>query len=391
MGKFRSYKYFLVLAMLSFSSSLWAQEDYKTVQKNDTLTSGEFHLAEQVMDFLTIEGQKFSVVTFPIGGYSEQTGLSVGLMPIFTWKNTKEKLGSTYNRPTSLIPSFEISTKGMYDADLSLILFGIGNWNLFMTGYLTYTPNTFYGINELDPVEISSYFNTIYGGNGEFTYGLDKNWFVGLRFDLQHNSFEKIQGDALNESVLGYQGGNTVGLGPVVKYDSRDDIVYPTKGFFGTVAFATYMQGMGNTYQYQHFYTDLRYFIPLANDKNVFAFNYLYHNKVGDVPFYALNQLGGKKRLRSIGQPNRFMDKQLMLLQAEYRREIWWRIGMTAFFGLGNTWGQEHTALTKDMKYGGGLGFRFRLSEEVKLNFRMDIGFGNYDQQGTWLTSREAY
>ena len=365
---------FILLLLLTVSTSYGQQV-------NDTT---EFALVDKLIDILTVnsKNEDFSMVFYPTGDYSEQTGLSVGVMPILTWKRDKE---GEYFRPTSLIPSLEISTKGMYDADLSLILFGLGRWNIFASGFFTYTPNTYYGINQTQPQDSSAYFNKIFGAIGEMSYALNPKWFAGLRFDVQYNDFDKIEGDALNESVNGYEGGFTPGLGPVLKYDTRDDIIYPSKGSFITTAFVYYP----GQYEFNHFFVDARYFIPLEEDKKILALNYLYHNKSGNVPFYQLNQLGGKNRLRSIGQPNRFIDEQMMLFQAEYRQEIWWRIGMTAFFGVGNVFGE--IPFTQDMKYGGGLGLRFRLVDEINLNFRLDIGFGNYQQQGTWITSREAF
>ncbi|AZQ65307.1 hypothetical protein EI427_24130 [Flammeovirga pectinis] len=358
---------------------------------SDTLT--DKNVVDKIIDVITYDAKKFTTVTYPMAGYSEQEGFSIGVMPVFTFKDKKEKehIKRRFYRPTTLIPSVMVSTKGLFNVDASLVMFGKGRFNMYFTGIYQYVPNTFYGVNNLAPADTSQFFNRRFSSFGEVSYELTEILFIGIRYDIQQNKIEDIQGEILNDKVLGYDGGFSLGLGPIFKFDTRDDIVYPTKGSLLKVAVTTYPEFFANDYKFWHFYTEFSHFFSVKNEKNIIGLFGAFHMQNGDIPFYYLNQLGGSKRLRSIAQPNRFIDKNYYMAQVEYRRDIWWRLGAVLFAGAGNVYGSNGTNAFEEIKYTVGAGLRFQLVEDMRLNFRIDYGFGNYNQNGLWLTTREAF
>ena len=60
--------------------------------------------------------------------------------------------------------------------------------------------------------------------------------------------------------------------------------------------------------------------------------------------------------------------------QAEYRRELKWRLGFVAFAGVGGVapkWSDLKTLLPA-----AGAGLRFKLDKTNNINYRVDLGFG---------------
>lgn len=83
----------------------------------------------------------------------------------------------------------------------------------------------------------------------------------------------------------------------------------------------------------------------------------------------------------------KFRDRHAMVQQVEYRFPVYRNLGLVVF-GHG---GQVATELgdfrLKRMKYGAGVGFRYRLNEEG-LNIRLDIAFG--DQRAFYFGLNEV-
>jgi hypothetical protein len=76
-----------------------------------------------------------------------------------------------------------------------------------------------------------------------------------------------------------------------------------------------------------------RKFLYLSS-KSVLALQGIAGFTFGNTPFRKLEELGGADMMRGY-YGGRFTDKCLMAYQAEYRRLLFWRIGMVAFAATG--------------------------------------------------------
>jgi outer membrane translocation and assembly module TamA len=76
------------------------------------------------------------------------------------------------------------------------------------------------------------------------------------------------------------------------------------------------------------------------------------------------------------------------MMQAEYRRILYKRLGGVLFAGAGSVFGTPGESLV--WRPNAGLGLRFQLSKKQKLNVRLDYGFG-VRSQGFYLTFGEAF
>jgi outer membrane translocation and assembly module TamA len=73
----------------------------------------------------------------------------------------------------------------------------------------------------------------------------------------------------------------------------------------------------------------------------------------------------------------RFVGPHAILLQAEYRWDIWSALEAALFYDAGKvTWNRSDLNL-KDLEHDYGFGFRFNTSESVI--FRVDAAFGSRD------------
>ncbi|MEH0156195.1 hypothetical protein V6R21_18745 [Limibacter armeniacum] len=340
---------------------------------------------EKVMDIVTIERPHSTISFYPIIDYDQEAGLALGFMNVITLDDTVSNGNSPYSRPTTLISSFSYSTKNELDLDTELIRYTKSGWGIFATGMVYRFPAAYYGTGKPSS-NISTYTLNQYGVIGGFLKGISKKLFVGLAYELSFVDQKNITGELLSPEVEGYGGGSIVGLGTEIRFESRDDILYPTEGRLWKVNYRQYW----GAYQYGQFALDLRDYYKIVNKENVIGIQAFWSFVVGDAPFYKLPSLGGSRRLRSIGNSAQFIDNQVFWLQTEYRRHIAGRFGAAAFVGVGNTVADWDTPYFKEVEYVYGLGARFRLLPKEQLNFRIDFGLGN-NRTALFLTVREAF
>jgi outer membrane protein assembly factor BamA len=191
------------------------------------------------------------------------------------------------------------------------------------------------------------------------------------------------------DTVLGTSGGQTLGFGFTSVWDTRNHAFFPSTGGFYQVRMLGFPFLFGTEYHYARVEADFRTFLGRGPDEVVAL--QAYGNFVfGDAPFYALSALGGSYRMRGYFQ-GRYRDKHLVMAQAEYRKLVWWRVGITLFAGVGDVFGSDASDFrVKNLKWSLGGGLRFRFSQAEKVNLRVDLGFGR-ETKGVYFQLEEAF
>ena len=69
----------------------------------------------------------------------------------------------------------------------------------------------------------------------------------------------------------------------------------------------------------------------------------------------------------------RFIDKNLAVVQAEYRFPIYKRLRGVAFGALGNVGETYGSIVSTDLKLSGGAGLRFQLNKKIMNHLRVDL------------------
>ena len=191
----------------------------------------------------------------------------------------------------------------------------------------------------------------------------------------------------LNDSVYGSNGGQFLGIGTDLVWDTRDNIFFPNNGGYQYLKIIIY-PGIGD-FNFGSFEMDVKHFWSFKPD-HVFAVNFYFEGVSGEVPFYRLPALGGPKRMRGYYM-GRYRDNFYMMLQVEYRQYFWKRLGFVAFGGAGNVAEGIMSYSFQTLKYSFGGGLRFQFNEREKINLRMDIGVGLDGSTGIYFGIEEAF
>lgn len=103
----------------------------------------------------------------------------------------------------------------------------------------------------------------------------------------------------------------------------------------------------------------------------------------GAVPFYLMPWLGGKDTLRGF-RNYRFRGPHSLLLQGEYRWEIWSALEGAVFYDTGKVALERSDLNLKGLQHAYGFGFRFNTDQAVVLRF--DAAFGSRDGKRLHMT-----
>jgi outer membrane protein assembly factor BamA len=180
----------------------------------------------------------------------------------------------------------------------------------------------------------------------------------------------------------------TAAFGGRLQRDTSDSSFYPRTGSIFDALGDLYGSAVGGKRTYQNLTLSYDKYFPLKT-KNVVAIHATACLVTNKAPFYDLCELGLSKDLRGY-QIGQFRDNRMLVGQAEFRRDLFWRLGAVAFAGAGavaHTWdGFGDT----DAKPGGGLGLRFILAKRNHINLRVDYAWGE-QSKATYVSIGEAF
>jgi hypothetical protein len=131
-------------------------------------------------------------------------------------------------------------------------------------------------------------------------------------------------------------------------------------------------------YTFRRVDVDLQQYVSLLRDRRVLALRAFASSSDADagqaVPFYYQRTLGGPDDLRGFRQ-FRFRDRNLLLLQAEYRWEIFTAVDGAIFYDAGRVAPRFGDLSLGDLESDYGIGFRFGTRNGVFL--RVEGAFGS--------------
>ncbi len=198
----------------------------------------------------------------------------------------------------------------------------------------------------------------------------------GIRYNNVWNLDLKEGGLLAELQPAGYRGSRSAGLEWAVTYDSRDNVLNATRGMLTEFTHGRYGHWLGGTHRFQLTKLDVRQYIkPFARRPDVLAFQLYGYFSTGQVPLIELAALGGPELMRGY-YDGRYLDRNLVAGQVEYRRPLTGRLGVVVFAGAGQV-APKPTGLRLDrFKPSFGAGIRFKIVKEENLNVRFDYGVG---------------
>jgi hypothetical protein len=260
----------------------------------------------------------------------------------------------------------------------------------FQASY-SYYPDNFWGLgNHTAHTDEEGFKQKQYFINPQFLKRIHGRFYLGLTYEFQHTGPVSYKPGGLfdQENIVGRFGGNTSGVGPILSWDTRNHAYSPDHGFFAEMTYVYFDQHLGSDFNFRVFSIDLRKFFYLSKT-SVLALQGLGGFTGGNTPFRKLEELGGADMMRGL-YAGRFTDKCLMACQAEYRRFLFWRLGMVGFASMGEVAPAASRFELDGFHYAYGGGIRFMLSKEEKLNLRVDYGAGKHSNAFT-VQLREAF
>jgi hypothetical protein len=186
------------------------------------------------------------------------------------------------------------------------------------------------------------------------------------------------------------------GLSVNILFDSRDNSVNASKGFYAAIQYYNYQKRLGSDNDWQSVVIDIRkYFHFPKNSDNVIAFwSYNWLTLAGKPPYLDLPSTSwdtysttGRGYIQS-----RFRGSKMVYAETEYRFKITRNglIGGVVFLN-GQSFSAGPGTPLQAIQPGYGPGLRLKLSKVSKTNLDIDYGFGNQGSKGLFLTVGEVF
>jgi Omp85 superfamily domain len=162
---------------------------------------------------------------------------------------------------------------------------------------------------------------------------------------------------------------------------------YARKGGWYRVEFSHVDDRDFDAYTFNRLDVDLRQFVGFLGERRVLAGRvWMSTSDTSDgqqMPFYYMPYLGGNDTLRGFRE-YRFRGPHALLMQAEYRIEIWSGLDLALFYDTGKVAVRRGDLDLSDLEDDYGFGFRFNTNNGVVM--RVDAGFGSRDGKHLYIT-----
>ncbi|QNL48069.1 BamA/TamA family outer membrane protein [Olivibacter sp. SDN3] len=355
----------------------WLAIDYGAVKTGSNNLEG----AQPDTAFLTGSTRKVGMVPIPIIDYSPENNLLLGFGMSFVFNNHDEAPSPSqpFFRPSVLTPSISFGFKGQLQAGLKADYFSERGWHFFnQVGFLRNNRSYFFGLGRgADDEHRTLYRNNIFSWEGGLTKAIGQRFFAGMKYHIRNDSQLDFD-ESAPIAVPNSNGGFLAGVGPVLRLDSRNDLFFPTGGYYVDMSFTHYGKWLGSDYGYNDLRFDYRGFhsLPILTTGTTLAVQALYHATFnGDAPFYQLPYLSADRILRGVWR-NLYIDKQAVALQTELRSNfsnIDPRYGYVLFAGAGDVAPNLFKGYNPDITGVFGVGLRQQVTPKLKLQSSVDF------------------
>jgi outer membrane protein assembly factor BamA len=335
----------------------------------------------------SMQNTKFAA--FPVLGYSPETRIIGGVY-------SQLLMGDPLlRRPSAIGLSLLVSQNRQFSLNLFPDVW-LKDKTYRLGGELKwqYWPDMFFGIgNNTTKKDEESYASRIWGIKLDMLRTVYRNLYAGILFEMENNNiveYDTVSYASLpGGSIPGSDHAIISGLGLTMAWDSRSDILLPASGAYCQFRLVYFNKAMGSSYPYTKWIIDLRKYWSLGSGHLLYVQAYGKFLWGREVPFQSMAMLGGDKLLRGYFR-GRYRDHNVFVGQVEYHSPYIWRISLTAFAGAGDVFHGTDTLQNIHIKPAGGIGARFKLFKDRRMNLRLDFAAGK-DDHGIYLGILEAF
>ncbi|MGE3936725.1 MAG: hypothetical protein AB7F67_25905 [Rhodospirillaceae bacterium] len=175
------------------------------------------------------------------------------------------------------------------------------------------------------------------------------------------------------------------GAGAIAQFDSRDTSFSPHSGTLAELESVRFDRRIGSDFDYVATEGTVAHYRELS-PALVAAAQLRVASVFGDAPLFALPYV----TLR--GFPGgKYIDELAWQVQAEIRWRAFWRIGVVAFIGVGQTAPDIDGLREASLLHSGGAGLRFVVSESERIAFGIDYARASDGETALYFRIGEAF
>ncbi len=224
----------------------------------------------------------------------------------------------------------------------------------------------------------------------EYLTKVEDKFFIGPKVTYKNSEYIATNNEAVDYfDRVGISDNESIIVGAMTVYDSRDNDNFPYQGLYFNGTYSLSSENLGGDDDYQFAEISLNHYHQLANS-HVIAFRHSGYFSF-DAPYSGQAKLGNRNDLRGY-TTGEMIAEHMLSNQIEYRwltASNWSYVG---FIGLAGLYNGNMTSLDDADWYKSiGVGVRYRLQDAQRVNFRVDFAVGDDDNDGFYVSLREAF
>jgi len=321
--------------------------------------------------------------------FTPDTGFGLGAYIV---TSNKSGTGGDFDTPDEItFYTFITQRKQFTFGSESDIFFGGGAIKLTFTGEYDKDIVSFWGVgNKTKGRDRENYASRNVLGDVALLHRIVKGFYIGPLIHAMGSTVEPVLNGRIDKSnIPGKEGLYETGAGLSIQFDSRNSIFYPTEGFYIKARSLFQRDELLSELSYSKHSIDASYYFNITGS-HVLAFQAVTEFTNGEVPLQALSGIGGDVIMRGLYK-NRYIDKESVAAQAEYRFPLFWRITGVLFAATGEVQKSVTNFNLDGMHYTGGGGLRLIFDKEEHITGRFDIGYNEHGQVNAYLLAKEAF
>jgi len=246
--------------------------------------------------------------------------------------------------------------------------------------------------------DTTQYHRDLWQLNGSVLWRVRESLYFGGIYDFSTTTASQLAAQMAQDPHVVDQGTyfKNSGLGPSLRFDSRDFPQNAFKGWYLQASYLFYRPGLGGTTNYNILDVDYRQYMSVGRPGVTLAWNIRTRSGAGDVPWTELSFLGSGSDLRGYRE-GRYRDGTMIYGLLEFRwmdlkglnpqgEPLFGLNGVVSWIGMG-TMGSSYQHLNCILP---NFGVGYRIVVQGRMAVRLDMGAGR-ESTGFYFSFNESF